>query len=403
MSRDGTRRSIVTRGPACAGSPVIDQAQLAESLRRLDAGTRALLDLSLRRAIPDDQVAKVLGVDATSIPPRRARGIAQLADMMEIPGPAELAALLIAIPDLPEEAWGVPAPAPFAGNVSRARRARAFRRVAVAASPLVALGAVMAAVVIASTDHSGGGSGSAGAQHGAAGAGAGAGAAATAAAPEARHGLPPGVKLTLAHPRVSRSARHEAARHHRASRAAGEAVPAVLARQPSEAVAHSEPVVFHPAPVVHSEPRHVTHHQSPAKPHAPTSTPSPAPSPAPVQTPSQPVSTPTTPSSPPVQVNAPQTNVTAPTTIKPPKTTPPQASLSPSDDGDDDSDSDGEGDGGGCSNRGGDSGSSDQQGSYGDHGASHHDSQSNGNSAAHQQSAGKSFSPPGLFRKHHGH
>ena len=113
---------------------MIDQALLAESLGRLDAGTRALLDLSLRRAIPDDQVAKVLGVDAASIPPRRARGIAQLADMMEVPGPSELAALLIAIPDLPEEAWGVPAPVPFEGSISRARRAKAFRRVAIAAS-----------------------------------------------------------------------------------------------------------------------------------------------------------------------------------------------------------------------------------------------------------------------------
>ncbi len=135
---------------------MIDQALLAESLGKLDAGTRALLDLSLRRAIPDDQVAKVLGVDPGSIPPRRARGIAQLADMMEVPGPSELAALLIAIPDLPEEAWGVPTPEPFSGGVTSARRAKAFRRVAVAASPLVALGAVMAAVVVASSsDHSG--------------------------------------------------------------------------------------------------------------------------------------------------------------------------------------------------------------------------------------------------------
>src|SRR5580765_5287376 len=105
---------------------MIDPTRLAESMRRLDAGTRALLDLSLRRAIPDEQVAHVLGTDAVAIPPRRGRGIARLAEMMEVPGPAELAELLIAIPDLPDHAWGVPeAAVPFEGRVSRARRARA--------------------------------------------------------------------------------------------------------------------------------------------------------------------------------------------------------------------------------------------------------------------------------------
>src|ERR1041384_6260812 len=94
---------------------MIDEARLADALGRLDPGTRALLDLSLRRAIPDDQVAKVLGVDPASIPPRRARGIAQLADMMDVPGPAELASLLIAIPELPEVAWAVPEVDPFTG------------------------------------------------------------------------------------------------------------------------------------------------------------------------------------------------------------------------------------------------------------------------------------------------
>src|SRR5689334_19164449 len=257
MRRDGTRRPIVPCARARAYSPVIDQAQLAESVGRLDPGTRALLDLSLRRAIPDDQVAKVLGVGAASIPPRRARGIAELADMMEVPGPAELAALLIAIPDLPEEAWGVPTPAPFAGSVSRARRAKAFRRVAVAASPLVALGAVMAAVLVSSSDHSNGGSGSVGTQRASAGAGAGAGAAATAAAPDSRHGLPPGVQLTLAHPRAAHRARHATARHHAARHhSPGAAEPAILARQPSHAVVETQPVVFHPAPVVHTQPRH---------------------------------------------------------------------------------------------------------------------------------------------------
>ena len=361
---------------------MIDQALLAESLGRLDAGTRALLDLSLRRAIPDDQVAKVLGVDAASIPPRRARGIAQLADMMEVPGPSELAALLIAIPDLPEEAWGVPAPVPFEGGISRARRAKAFRRVAIAASPLVALGAVMAAVLV-STDHSGGGPGSGGTQRGAGGAGAGAGPAATALAPDTRHRLPSGVRLT-AQPHVAQTAHRHAAHHHRARHGSGTGEPAILTRAPVEAKPRTVPVAFHPAPV-QQEPRHVTHHHAPSKPQVPTSTPAPAP----VQTPSQPVSSPapTTPASPPTQVSAPETHtVTPPTPVEPTKTPPPQPVLTPPsgrEGGDDDG-----GDDGGCSYRSGDEGSSDDQGSS--HDSSHPDEQ--GREA-------KSFTPPGLFRK----
>jgi len=66
IAPDGYRRPLPC-AHARARMSVIDQALLAESLGKLDAGTRALLDLSLRRAIPDDQVAQVLGVDAASI------------------------------------------------------------------------------------------------------------------------------------------------------------------------------------------------------------------------------------------------------------------------------------------------------------------------------------------------
>jgi len=366
---------------------MIDQAQLAQSLGRLDAGTRALLDLSLRRAIPDDQVAKVLGVDATSIPPRRARGIAELADMMDIPGPAELAALLIAIPDLPEEAWGVPAPAPFAGSVSRARRAKAFRRVAVAASPLVALGAVMAAVLVSSSDHTSGSSRSVGTRHGAGTAGAAAGPTASAAAPEARHGLPAGIQLTLTHPRAAKAVSHAGVRHRRAHHVPGAAEPAILARQPSQAAPQTENVVLHRSPVVDTQPRHVTHHHAPAEPQQPTSTPSP--SPAPVQPPSQPVSSPapSAPSTPPVQVSAPESPAPTPTAPAPTKPAPPQPDLNPPE-GSGEHES-GDDDGGGCSHRDGE----------GDGGGDHESSHREGEGQ--HADGGKSFTPPGLFRRRH--
>jgi hypothetical protein len=369
--------------------PVIDRALLAESLGKLDAGTRALLDLSLRRAIPDDQVAQVLGVDPASIPPRRARGIAQLADMMEVPGPSELAALLLAIPDLPEEAWGVPTPVPFSGGVSLAGRAKAFRRVAIAASPLVALGAVMAAVLVSSSDHSG----SSPASSLARGTGAAAGASAvTAPAPEARHGLPKGVQLSSAR-RPARAAHHAARRHHARRHAGAADEHAVLARKPTTTVEHSTPVVYHPPAVVHEQPRHVDHHHNtPSKPKTPTHTP------APIQNPSQPVTTPapTQPTTPAVQVSPPQQTTTvhsgpSPEPGKPYKTPPPPVVVNGP--GDEESGDDG---GGGCGDRYG--GESDQ-------GSSHHDwegeSHGNGNAYGHS-GGGRSFTPPGLFRKHHG-
>jgi hypothetical protein len=305
---------------------MIDQARLAECVSQLDAGTRALLDLSLRRAVPDEQVASVLGVDAASIPPRRARGIAQLADMMEVPGPSELAALLIAIPELPESAWGVPVAAPpFSGQISRARRARAFRRTAVAASPLVALGAVIAAIAVASGTDNGGGKGATRTASASAPGQAAAGPQASIFTPAPRHGLPPGVPLTpIRSGKAGAHAERAAARRNRLRRQNAASAERASAVRHEHATPHSEPVAFHPAPphapapapVAPPRPKHVVrhHHRGPAAPkHVPapkhpSSAPAPVPAPtppvpAPVQAPPMPVhvaapSTPVAPSSP---------------------------------------------------------------------------------------------------------
>jgi hypothetical protein len=367
---------------------MIDPTRLAESVGRLDAGTRALLDLSLRRAIPDEQVAHVLGTDAASIPPRRARGIAQLAEMMEVPGPAELAALLIAIPDLPEHAWGVPqAAAPFQERISAARRAGAFRRAAVAASPLVALGAIIAAVLVSGgSDHAGGGASSSTAQE-LGRASASGGAKWAAVAPEPRHGLPRGVALTLARPetphqRPRRAAKRHGARHH--PPAVSE--DAVLARHPS--APHSERVVFHRAPRAHPAPHHLAHHQAPA---------APKPAPAPNTHPS-----PTAPSSPDpgneLQVSAPdtQTGHGPPVSTRPPTTQVPHLDAGSSDDNQDEQ------------------GNGKDQGSDNGEGQGHGNGHGNGNGNGHGHAApphavprghsgSKGWTPPGLLKKHHGH
>jgi hypothetical protein len=376
--------------PSRRGDRVIDRDLLAQSLGRLDAGTRALLDLSLRRAIPDDQVARVLGVEATSIPPRRARGIAQLADMLEVPGPSELAALLIAIPELPEEAWGVPTPVPFAGRVSSARRAKALRRVAVAASPLVAVGAVMAAVVVASSsDHSGSGSGSGAARTG----GSTSSPAVTATAPEARHGLPPGTQLTQVRRSPHKKAHHRA-RHHHSHHGSAAGQHALLTREPA-APQHSVPVAYHPPAAAPQQPKHRNHHHTPAKP-------KPKPDPSPVQPVSPPAAPQPDPNSPNVQISqpAPTTQVHSgplPGSGKTEKTPPPQPNLDPPGHGDQHSR---HRDGGNCRHSHG-GGSSHDSGSSGDSGSSRDSgySQRSGDEQRH----GRSFRPPGLLRKHHGH
>jgi hypothetical protein len=359
---------------------MIDQARLAECVSQLDAGTRALLDLSLRRAVPDEQVASVLGVDAASIPPRRARGIAQLADMMEVPGPSELAALLIAIPELPESAWGVPMPAPpFSGQISRARRARAFRRTAVAASPLVALGAVIAAIAVASGSDNGGGTGATRTAAAGAPGQAAAGPQASILSPAPRHGLPPGVPLTPT--RAGKSGAHAeraAARRRRLRRQ-----DAVRAQRASEvrhehATPRSEPVAFHPAPppapspapVARPRPKHVVqhHHHTPPAPKAvphpqhPSSAPAPAPAPLPAPVPA------------PVQVPPSTVHVAAPTT--------PVAPNSPGGDDDDH----------GCHGHGHGDGDDGHDGHDGDNG--HH----YGQLGEVPRGRASRFTPPGLLK-----
>jgi hypothetical protein len=331
--------------------------RLIQAVQELDPGTRALLDLSLRRAIPDERVAGLLGVELAEIPRRRARGIAELADKLAVPGPAELAMLLVAIPELPEEAWGVPNPKlPKAKRVSAARRAKAFRRAAVAASPLVAAAAVLAAVIVSS---GGGGQKSANLTlTGRAAAGGTHQPAAVAKAPakaDARHALPRGAEVASAEgpSPATITARKAAAARHRRQRARHRQhhTPAVNTIPVSDNFATSAPQPDAYVPPPKPKHKHKPHPNKPkdnTQPETPTTT------------------TPQTPTTPTPQVVAtPPTQQVTTTTpdITPPKQesykkppmpvvpvpTPPQTS---SDDNDDDNNS-GDNGGGGCGHHGG--------------------------------------------------
>ena len=89
--------------PMQAGSVPLDR--LASCVQRLDPATRALLDLSVRRGVRDDQMAPILRTDVFHLAWRRARALEHVANEI---GGAPLGEVRIALEALPREAWGLP-------------------------------------------------------------------------------------------------------------------------------------------------------------------------------------------------------------------------------------------------------------------------------------------------------
>src|SRR5436190_11821843 len=89
--------------------------RLAACVQALDPSARALLDLSLRRGLRDEAIAAIVHQDPFRLAWGRARAIERVAEEMGATGPAALRAVRLALPSLPDEAWGLPAlppPAP---------------------------------------------------------------------------------------------------------------------------------------------------------------------------------------------------------------------------------------------------------------------------------------------------
>lgn len=95
--------------------PVVSEERLAECVRGLDPGTRALLDLSVRRRLRDDAMAPLLHTDAFHLAWRRARALERVASEVGGDQPLPLALVRTALEVLPSEAWdpvlALPAPA----------------------------------------------------------------------------------------------------------------------------------------------------------------------------------------------------------------------------------------------------------------------------------------------------
>jgi hypothetical protein len=92
----------------------------ANALRHLDPGSRALLDLSLRRGLDDAEIAELLGSDPAYVSTSRDAAIAQLAEDLGMHGDPD--AVREALQDMPEDAWR-PAPEAVDAHANGSRAA----------------------------------------------------------------------------------------------------------------------------------------------------------------------------------------------------------------------------------------------------------------------------------------
>ena len=82
---------------------MIDRQQLVAALERLDPREREVLDLSLRRRVPDDALANVYGLDPNEVARRRTAAIERLSQDLGIQRGADLGHMLQAL--LEPETW----------------------------------------------------------------------------------------------------------------------------------------------------------------------------------------------------------------------------------------------------------------------------------------------------------
>jgi DNA-directed RNA polymerase specialized sigma24 family protein len=75
------------------------------ALAALDPEARALLDLSLRRGLEDEDIASVLRVDEPEVERRRDAALERLAADLGLDGRDELDELCATLPDLPAGVW----------------------------------------------------------------------------------------------------------------------------------------------------------------------------------------------------------------------------------------------------------------------------------------------------------
>src|SRR4051794_17659607 len=124
--------------PPPGSRAALSMEALAMCVRSLDPGSRALLDLSLRRRLPFEAMAGVLHTDPFDLARRRARAVARIAAELDLDGAGVVATVKAALSRLPDDAWCVPvvepdpepAFAPDPGEVQEAVQAESMAETA---------------------------------------------------------------------------------------------------------------------------------------------------------------------------------------------------------------------------------------------------------------------------------
>ena len=79
---------------------------LGAALSRLDPESRALLELSLRRGMPEDEIAEFLRTEEEEVERRRAELLERLAEELHLETREARDELYATLQDLPYEYWG---------------------------------------------------------------------------------------------------------------------------------------------------------------------------------------------------------------------------------------------------------------------------------------------------------
>ena len=79
--------------------------RLGEALAALDAESRALLDLNVRRGMEENEIAEILNVDADNVASRRRKILEQLDSELGLETREDRDELRATLPDLPPKLW----------------------------------------------------------------------------------------------------------------------------------------------------------------------------------------------------------------------------------------------------------------------------------------------------------
>lgn len=79
--------------------------RLGEALAGLDAESRALLDLNVRRGMEENEIAEILNVDADNVASRRRKILERLDSELGLDTREDRDELRATLPDLPPKLW----------------------------------------------------------------------------------------------------------------------------------------------------------------------------------------------------------------------------------------------------------------------------------------------------------